>query len=70
MHGYEDVTCDICRFAEPLERRQDVQQMKGGGGQGVPLQHTGPPGGSQGWQGGGAPVQNGPPDPNKPMRYN
>jgi hypothetical protein len=71
MHGYEDVTCDICNFAQPLEHRQDVQQMRGGGGQGVPLQHTGPypPGGGpppggppQGWKGG-------PPDPNQPMHY-
>lgn len=72
MHGYEDVTCSICNFAQPLEHRQDVQQMRGGGGQGVPLQNTGPyppgpPPGPQGW-GGGPPVD-GPPGPNKPMNY-
>jgi hypothetical protein len=70
MHGYEDVTCSICNFAQPLEHRQDVQQMRGGGGQGVLLQPQGPyppqGGPAQGW--GGSPV-NGPPDPNKPMNY-
>jgi len=75
MHGYEDVTCSICNFAQPLEHRQDVQQMRGGGGQGMPMQPQGPyppqggtPGGAppQGW--GGAPV-GAPPDPNKPMNY-
>lgn len=64
IHGYEDVTCNICNFAQPLERRQDVLQMKGGaGGPGVPLQPQGPPGAPhQGWQGGQ-------PDPNAPMNY-
>ncbi|KAB5578281.1 hypothetical protein GE09DRAFT_1089169 [Coniochaeta sp. 2T2.1] len=79
MKGYQDVTCSICNFAQPLEHRQDVQQMRGGGGagqQGMPLQPQGPyppgpsggPGGAppQGW--GGSPV-GGQPDPNKPMHY-
>ncbi|KAF7515556.1 hypothetical protein G7054_g14518 [Neopestalotiopsis clavispora] len=40
IHGYEEVSCHICNFAQPLENRQDVQQMKGGGGgqQGIPMQ--------------------------------
>lgn len=70
IHGYEDVTCSICRFAQPLENRQDVQQMKGSGGQGMALQPQGPyppqGGPPQGW--GGSPV-NGPPGSNKPMQY-
>merc|ERR1712093_71211 len=53
VHGYEDVVCSICNFAQPLPNRQDVIAMKdGGGGGGVPLQHQqqggGPPAG-WGW---------------------
>ncbi|RKU48456.1 hypothetical protein DL546_002304 [Coniochaeta pulveracea] len=62
IHGYEDVTCSICNFAQPLEHRPDVQQMKGGAGgpaPGFPMQPQGSP---QGWQGGA-------PNPNAPMQY-
>ncbi|OAA68221.1 ribonuclease p complex subunit [Niveomyces insectorum RCEF 264] len=34
IHGYEDVTCHICNFAQPLEHRPDVQAMRHGGGGG------------------------------------
>ncbi|TVY80376.1 hypothetical protein LSUE1_G005034 [Lachnellula suecica] len=58
IHGYEDVVCSICNFAQPLQNRQDVmaQMNGGGGGGGVPLQHQPPPGQGPppGW-GGGAP---------------
>ncbi|TVY37868.1 hypothetical protein LOCC1_G007397 [Lachnellula occidentalis] len=62
IHGYEDIVCSICNFAEPLQNRQDVvAQMNGGGGGAVPLQHQPPPGGGPppGWGGGG---------PNKPQQ--
>ncbi|CAK7201240.1 RNA-binding RNA processing protein rpp1 [Sporothrix eucalyptigena] len=36
IHGYEDVTCHICNFAQPLEHRQDVQAMRYGGAGGQP----------------------------------
>lgn len=59
MKGYQDVTCHICNFQQPLEHRPDVLAMKGGGGTGMPLQPQGqpPPGG------------NAPPGQNQPMRY-
>ncbi|KAK7962208.1 hypothetical protein PG997_009370 [Apiospora hydei] len=65
IHGYQDVTCNICNFAQPLENRPDVLQMKGGGQPGIPMQNGGggpPPGWGQG-----------PPPPpgqqQEPMRY-
>ncbi|TLD33936.1 hypothetical protein PspLS_01448 [Pyricularia sp. CBS 133598] len=63
MKGYTDITCRVCNFAQPLEHRPDVQQMKGGGGGGVgggyPMQpQHGPP---PGW--------GGPPPGQQPMRY-
>ncbi|KAK4218166.1 hypothetical protein V8F33_003916 [Rhypophila sp. PSN 637] len=72
FRGYQDVTCEICNFAQPLEHRPDVQAMKRGahGGPGIPLQHHGgPPPGAPGgpppgWGGGGHPAK-----PNEPMRY-
>ncbi|KAI1855565.1 hypothetical protein JX265_005968 [Neoarthrinium moseri] len=67
FHGYEEITCHICNFAQALENRPDVQQMKGGGGQGIPMNNQGP---QQGWgpqgQGGGP---GGPPQGQQPMRY-
>jgi len=59
--GYQDVICNVCNFAQPLENRPDVQNMRGGGGQ-VPLQNQqyppqhqgGPP---PGWGGGPPPQQ-------------
>lgn len=66
MHGYVDVVCNICNFAQPLQNRPDVQNMKGGG---VPLQQVpqggGPP---EGWNNGPPPGQ-GPPPNQQPMRY-
>lgn len=61
MKGYEDVSCRICNFQQPLSHRADVQGMRGGGGQGVQMEppQNGPP---QGWG-------QGPPNPNQPMRY-
>ncbi|KAK4183215.1 hypothetical protein QBC35DRAFT_120903 [Podospora australis] len=60
MKGYEDVSCRICHYQQPLAHRPDVQQMRGGGGGGgIPLQHQ--PGPNQGW--------GGPPPPNGPMQY-
>ncbi|KAH8899294.1 hypothetical protein GQ53DRAFT_758515 [Thozetella sp. PMI_491] len=60
FHGHEDIVCQICNFAQPLEYRQDIQGMRyGGGGQGVPLQ-GGPP---QGW----AQNQKPPPGQHEPM---
>ncbi|KAM0807938.1 putative Ribonuclease p complex subunit [Seiridium cardinale] len=68
IHGYQEVSCHICNFAQPLENRPDVQQMKGGGGQNIPMQHQGggqgPPQGWQGQQG-----QGGQPQGQQPMRY-
>ncbi|KAI1119075.1 hypothetical protein F5Y14DRAFT_120712 [Nemania sp. NC0429] len=58
--GYHDVVCHICNFAQPLENRPDVMNMKGGGNN-IPLQHQGPP---QGWGGGPARPQN-----QQPMQY-
>ncbi|KAL1896882.1 hypothetical protein Sste5346_004516 [Sporothrix stenoceras] len=28
IHGYEDVTCHICNYAQPLEHRQDDNHRK------------------------------------------
>ncbi|CZR55045.1 uncharacterized protein PAC_04931 [Phialocephala subalpina] len=70
VHGYEDVVCSICNFAQPLQNRQDViAQMNGGGGGGggMPLQHQPPPGPPQGW--GGPPGGGGPPKPPQNMQY-
>ncbi|TVY43461.1 hypothetical protein LSUB1_G001582 [Lachnellula subtilissima] len=67
IHGYEDIVCSICNFAEPLQNRQDVvAQMNGGGGGAVPLQHQPPPGGGPppGWGGAG-----GGPKPQQSMQY-
>lgn len=55
ISGYKDISCHICRFNEPLERRPDVQSMQNGGGgaaapqqqyQGYPQQQPVP---QQGW---------------------
>jgi hypothetical protein len=69
FHGYEDVICSICNFAQPLQNRQDViAQMNGGGMQ---LQHQPLPGQQQagpppGWGGpGGGP----PPKQQQNMQY-
>ncbi|KAL0474621.1 hypothetical protein QR685DRAFT_16064 [Neurospora intermedia] len=68
IKGYEDISCRICNFQQPLEHRQDVQAMRRGadGNPGVPLQHQPP----------GAPAQGPPqgwgqkaPEPNQPMQY-
>ncbi|RDW87714.1 hypothetical protein BP5796_03408 [Coleophoma crateriformis] len=67
VHGYEDVVCNICKFAQPLQARQDViAQVNGGGGppQGYQLQQ-GPP---QGW-GGHPPGPPGPPKQQNNMQY-
>jgi hypothetical protein len=54
VHGYEDVICSICNFAQPLQNRQDVMaQIHGAGG--MPLQNQPPPGGPPGGWGGGPP---------------
>ncbi|KAG9248503.1 hypothetical protein BJ878DRAFT_564058 [Calycina marina] len=50
IHGYEDVVCSICNFAQPLQNRGDVveqarQTQQGGGGHMMQPQR-GPP---QGW---------------------
>ncbi|KAK3328909.1 hypothetical protein B0H66DRAFT_596519 [Apodospora peruviana] len=72
--GYEDISCPICNFQQPVSHRPDVQQRRyggaggpgpGGPGHGMPLQQ----------QGHGAPPI--PPHPshspgpnnNAPMRY-
>ncbi|KAJ0104153.1 hypothetical protein J7T55_000504 [Diaporthe amygdali] len=68
MKGYEDVTCHICNFAQPLQARPDVQSMKRDGeGGGVPLQQQPPPqqGPPPGWNGQSPPQ----PEPNQGMRY-
>jgi len=67
MHGYEDVVCSICNFAQPLANRGDVieqaRQMQQGGG--MPMHPPqGPP---QGWGGGGPGV--GPPKQQQQMQY-
>ncbi|KAK0617985.1 hypothetical protein B0T17DRAFT_591906 [Bombardia bombarda] len=57
IHGYEDITCRICNFQQPLAHRPDVIALKhGGNGQpGVPLQDHG--GAHQGAATGGKPNQ-------------
>ncbi|KAF4636183.1 hypothetical protein G7Y89_g1907 [Cudoniella acicularis] len=56
IHGYEDVVCSICNFAQPLQNRPDViAQMNGGGG--MPLQNNPQGGPPPGWGGGGPPKQ-------------
>jgi hypothetical protein len=65
IHGYDDIVCSICRFAEPLQNRPDVidqaRRMQEGG---VPMQ---PPNGpNQGWNGGQ--VGQGP-KPQQQMQY-
>ncbi|KAH9894616.1 hypothetical protein F4778DRAFT_282929 [Xylariomycetidae sp. FL2044] len=71
FHGYQDVSCHICHFAQPLENRPDVQSMRHGGGAGgnnLPMNHGGPPppqgAPPQGWGGNGPPPQG-----QAPMRY-
>ncbi|CCU80305.1 unnamed protein product [Blumeria hordei] len=39
IHGYEDIVCPVCRFAQPLKSRPDVVAMNGQGG-GIPLQNV------------------------------
>jgi hypothetical protein len=65
-HGYEDVVCSICNFAQPLQNRPDVVAMMNSGGGGMPLQNQPPPGGGPppGW-GGGPPG----PKPQQNMQY-
>ena len=66
VHGYEDVVCSICNFAQPLQNRQDVMaQMNGGGG--MPLQNQPPPG-PQGWGGGPPGGGQGQPKPQQNMQ--
>ncbi|KAI0169825.1 hypothetical protein GGR52DRAFT_551731 [Hypoxylon sp. FL1284] len=69
IHGYHDVVCHVCNFAQPLENRPDVQSMKGGNNMPMqpPPQQGGPP---PGW-GQGPPQQwgQGPPQGQAPMRY-
>ncbi|KAI1398803.1 hypothetical protein F4819DRAFT_467298 [Hypoxylon fuscum] len=67
IHGYQDVVCHICNFAQPLENRPDVKAMKRGegGGNNIPMQpppqQGAPP---QGWGQAQAPPQG-----QAPMRY-
>jgi len=63
VHGYEDVVCSICNFAQPLQNRQDVMAQMNGGG--MPLQNHPPPG-PQGW--GGGPPGGGQPKPQQNMQ--
>ncbi|CAJ2500503.1 Uu.00g033560.m01.CDS01 [Anthostomella pinea] len=71
IHGYQDITCTVCNFAQPLENRPDVQGMKhGGGSNNVPMQNHNPPPNQAGappagWGGGSPP----PPQGQAPMRY-
>ncbi|KAE8451375.1 hypothetical protein EG329_004004 [Mollisiaceae sp. DMI_Dod_QoI] len=72
VHGYEDVVCSICNFAQPLQNRQDVMAQMNGGGGGMPLQQHHPPGPPQGWGGGppgGGPPGGGPQKPPQNMQY-
>ncbi|KAH6669533.1 hypothetical protein B0J14DRAFT_598904 [Halenospora varia] len=67
VHGYQDVVCSICNFAQPLENRQDVQQMvNGGGGGGMPLQNHPGQGPPPGW---GGQQQGAPPPKPQNMQY-
>ncbi|PGH14213.1 hypothetical protein AJ79_03186 [Helicocarpus griseus UAMH5409] len=45
-HKYKEVTCHICRFAQDLSKRPDVQSQAGGAPppQHPPAPHQGPPG--------------------------
>ncbi|KAL2125222.1 hypothetical protein VTJ04DRAFT_1587 [Mycothermus thermophilus] len=64
IKGYEDVSCRICRFEQPLSHRPDVQAMRRGAGQApVGAPPPGPPGAPPppGW---GAP-----PKPHQGMHY-
>jgi len=71
VHGYQDVICSICNFAQPLDHRPDVlAQMNGGGGGGgggggIPLQNHPNQGPPPGWGGGGG----GPPKQQQNMQY-
>jgi hypothetical protein len=68
IHGHQDVVCSICRFAQPLENRQDVVAMaNGGGGGAMPLQHNPQGGPPQGW--GGGPGGGQPPKQQQNMQY-
>lgn len=71
IHGYQDIVCNICNFAQPLQARQDVLSMKrdgeGGGGGGVPLQQQPPQGAPQGWGGQQPPAAG--QQSQAPMRY-
>ncbi|KAK6582777.1 hypothetical protein PZA11_005185 [Diplocarpon coronariae] len=69
VHGYEDVVCSICNFAQPLQNRQDVVAQRNGGG-GVPLQNQPQPNGGAppGW-GGGPPGDQVAPKPQQNMQY-
>ncbi|KAK1755213.1 hypothetical protein QBC47DRAFT_383079 [Echria macrotheca] len=65
LKGYEDVSCHICNFQQPLEHRPDVQAMRGGGGGGGGggmMMHPPPGAPPQGYQGQG-------PGQNPQMRY-
>ncbi|KAI1497185.1 hypothetical protein F5X99DRAFT_413344 [Biscogniauxia marginata] len=73
IHGYKDVVCHICNFAQPLENRPDVQALQNGGaggggaaaaaaGNNVPMQNQPNPN----MHGGGGPPQ---PGGQQPMRY-
>ncbi|KAI1657654.1 hypothetical protein F4813DRAFT_71372 [Daldinia decipiens] len=70
IHGYQDVVCHICNFAQPLEHRPDAQAMRRGGeGNNVPMQNQPPP--QQGPPQQGPPPGWGqaPPQGQAPMRY-
>lgn len=70
MHGYVDVVCNICHFAQPLQNRPDVQSMKKDGSGAVPLQQVPPQGAAAGGGGGPPPGWgNAPPPGQQPMRY-
>ncbi|KAI0999342.1 hypothetical protein K3495_g8854 [Podosphaera aphanis] len=61
IHGYEDVVCSICRFAQPLSSRPDLIGQRDGQG-GVTLQ-TYPP------QPGPSNASGGPPQLKPGMQY-
>ena len=60
MKGYEDVSCRVCNFQQPLSHRPDVLAQRGQQGYAMPAQP--PPGPPQGWN-------QASPKPNEPMRY-
>ncbi|KAL2270998.1 hypothetical protein VTJ83DRAFT_369 [Remersonia thermophila] len=62
VKGYEEVTCRVCNFQQPLTHRPDVQALRGQAGQ-MPM--VPPPGGPPG----APPPGWGGPKPNAPMRY-